>query len=85
MGWVGEGTKMKSTNQESRPLLMSLLFLGLGLLLLWAARYWINDPATAMGDAVFVSLLVLPILVYAIISAGSLTELRGPGGIGAIG
>lgn len=35
-----------------------------------------------MGDVVLVSLLVMPILIYAIIS-GSLTELRGPGGVGA--
>lgn len=65
---------------ELRPLLMSLVFVG--LVLLWAARYWMNDPATAMGDAVFVALLVMPILIYAIIS-GRLTEFRGPGGVGA--
>ena len=72
----------KITWGELSPLLMSLLFVGLGLVLLWAARYWINDPATAMGDAVFVALLVMPILIYAIIS-GRLTEFRGPGGLGA--
>jgi CBS domain-containing protein len=72
----------KITGDELRPLLMSLLFVGLGLVLLWAARYWINDPATAMGDAVFVALLVMPVLIYAIIS-GRLTEFRGPGGVGA--
>lgn len=64
-------------------MLLSLLLLGLGIILLWAVRYWINDPATAMGDAVFVSVLIMPILFYAIIS-GSLTELKGPGGVGAI-
>jgi CBS domain-containing protein len=73
---------MGRTKQQLGPLLMSVLFVVLGLLVLWAARYWINDPNTAMGDAVFVSLLVLPILIYAIIS-GSITELRGPGGVGA--
>ena len=62
--------------------LMSLLFVGLGLVLLWAARYWMNDPKTAMGDAVFVALLVMPILIYAIIS-GRLTGFTGPGGVGA--
>jgi len=35
-----------------------------------------------MGDAVFVALLIMPILIYAIIS-GRLTEFRGPGGVGA--
>jgi CBS domain-containing protein len=74
---------MKRTNKGQRPLLMSLLLLSLGIILLWAVRYWINDPATAMGDAVFVSVLIMPILFYAIIS-GNLTELRGPGGVGAI-
>jgi hypothetical protein len=82
---TGEGKEQKMEKRrwdELRPLLMSLLFVGLGIVLLWAARYWINDPATAMGDAVFVALLVMPILIYAIIS-GRLTELRGPGGVGA--
>lgn len=73
---------MERTKKQLGPLLMSVLFLVLGLLVLWAARYWINDPNSAMGDAVFVSLLVLPIVIYAIIS-GSITELRGPGGVGA--
>ena len=73
---------MQSAMRELRSLFMSILFLVLGLILLWAARHWINDPNAAMGDAVFVSLLVLPILIYAIIS-GSLTELKGPGGVGA--
>jgi hypothetical protein len=69
--------------EELRPLLMSLLFVGLGIVLLWAARFWINDPAsTAMGDAVFVALLIMPILIYAIIS-GRLTGFTGPGGVGA--
>jgi hypothetical protein len=73
---------LKKSGDDLRLLLMSLLFVCLGLVLLWAARYWMNDPATAMGDAVFVALLIMPILIYAIIS-GRLTELRGPGGLGA--
>jgi|SRR5919107_3884537 CBS domain-containing protein len=73
---------MERMKKQLGPLLMSVLFLVLGVLVLWAARYWINDPNSAMGDAVFVSLLVLPILIYAIIS-GSITELKGPGGVGA--
>lgn len=69
--------------KELRPLLFSLLFLGLGVFILWVANYLLQqDPATSMGDVVLVSLLVMPILIYAIIS-GSLTELRGPGGVGA--
>lgn len=64
-------------------MLFSLLFLGLGIFVLWVANYFLqHDPATSMGDVVLVSLLVMPILIYAIIS-GSLTELKGPGGVGA--
>jgi CBS domain-containing protein len=74
---------MDSTKKELRPLLLVLLFLGLGIFLVWAADYWINgDEVTTVGDAVLVSLLVMPILIYTIIS-GSLAELRGPGGLGA--
>jgi len=64
---------------------LSLVLLALGVLLFWGADRWINndrieiDPTTAIGDVVFVSLLIMPILIYAIIS-GSLTELKGPGG-----
>ncbi len=79
-----EETKMtEGVKKELRPLLFSLLFLGLGVFVLWVANYLLqHDPATSMGDVVFVSLLVMPILIYAIIS-GSLTELKGPGGVGA--
>lgn len=74
---------MDSTKKELRPLLLVLLFVGLGIFLVWAADYWINgDEVTTVGDAVLVSLLVMPILIYTIIS-GSLAELRGPGGLGA--
>jgi len=73
---------MDRKKSELKPLFMSLLFLVLGIVVLWATRSFISDPTAAMGDAVFVSLLVMPILIYAIIS-GSLTEIRGPGGVGA--
>jgi hypothetical protein len=70
----------EGVKKELRPLLFSLLFLGLGVFVLWVANYLLqHDPATSMGDVVLVSLLVMPILIYAIIS-GSLTELKGPGG-----
>ena len=73
----------EGVKKELRPLLFSLLFLGLGVFVLWVANYLLqHDPATSMGDVVLVSLLVMPILIYAIIS-GSLTELKGPGGVGA--
>ena len=69
--------------KELRPLLFSLLFLGLGVFVLWVANYLLQcDPATSIDDVVLVSLLVMPILIYAIIS-GSLTELKGPGWSGS--
>lgn len=81
---------MNGTKKERGPLLLSVLFVGVGiilLLLLWAATLllsWLfsSDPAKTVGDVVLVSVLVMPILIYAIIS-GSLKELRGPGGLGA--
>jgi hypothetical protein len=68
--------------QELRPLLLSLLFLVLGIFLLLAAKRWINDKPTVLGDAVLVSLVLMPILIYTITS-GKLKELKGPGGLGA--
>jgi hypothetical protein len=68
--------------------LLGLVSLGIILLLLlWVATLWVsgllgNEPAEGVGDIVLLSLLVMPILIYAIIS-GSLKELRGPGGVGA--
>jgi hypothetical protein len=50
-------------------------------LILLTVKYWINDRAATTGDAVLVALLVMPILVYTIIS-GRLQEFRGPGRMG---
>ena len=62
---------------------LSLLLLLLGLLVIWVVRYSFHEgqePATEpIGDTVLVFLLVLPILIYAIIS-GLLKEIKGPGG-----
>jgi CBS domain-containing protein len=55
---------------------------GLGLAILWAITSWINNKNTTVGDVVLAMLLVLPILIYALIS-GRLTELKGPGGVEA--
>lgn len=75
---VQEGVK-----NELRLLLLVLLFLALGGFLAWAADTVINDkePPT-VGDPLLVSLLVMPILIYTIIS-GTLQELKGPGGLEA--
>lgn len=65
---------------------LSLLLLALGILVIWVVRYWVNEgrdpPTEPVGDTVLVFLLVMPILIYAIIS-GILKEFRGPGGWGA--
>jgi hypothetical protein len=65
---------------------LSLLLLALGILVIWIVRYWVNEgrdpPTEPVGDTVLVFLLVMPILIYAIIS-GILKEFRGPGGWGA--
>jgi hypothetical protein len=57
------------------------------LLLLWIATlvvswYLGSDPVNAVGDVVLLSVLVMPILIYAIIS-DKLKVIRGPGGFGA--
>jgi hypothetical protein len=65
---------------------LSLLLLALGILVIWVVRYWVNEgrdpPTQPVGDTVLVFLLVMPILIYAIIS-GILKEFKGPGGWGA--
>jgi hypothetical protein len=81
---------INGTKKERGPLLLSVLFVSLGiilLLLLWIVTLWFtrqlgSDPANTVGDVVLVSVLVMPILIYAIVS-GSLKELRGLGGWGA--
>lgn len=65
---------------------LSLLLLALGVLVIWIVRYWVHEgrdpPTQPVGDTVLVFLLVMPILIYAIIS-GILKEFKGPGGWGA--
>ena len=81
---------MNGTKKERGPLLLSVIFVSVGiilLLLVWIATLLgsslLNSEApTAVGDVVLVSALVMPILIYAIFS-DRLKELRGPGGLGA--
>jgi len=68
----------KRDNQEIRAIVTSILFLALGFLVLWVAKSIMKIE----GDAVFISLLFIPILVYVIIS-GKIEELKGPGGLEA--
>jgi hypothetical protein len=70
-----------SANQgkkELRAILIAILFLALGLFVLWITKTLLNIE----GDLIFVSLLFVPIIVYAIYS-GKLEELKGPGGLEA--
>lgn len=64
--------------KEITAILISVLFLVLGFLTIWIARAVMDVE----GDAVFVSLLFVPILVYVIFS-GRLKEIRAPGGLEA--
>ena len=70
-------------NWKSRPggltaFLVSILFLALGFLTLWFTKTMLN----MQQDAVLVSILLIPILIYLILS-GQLKEIRGPGGLTA--
>jgi uncharacterized alkaline shock family protein YloU/CBS domain-containing protein len=67
---------------EVGPWIVPVLFVGLGVAILWTITSWVNDKNTTLGDVVLALLLVMPILIYALIS-GRLTELRGPGGVEA--
>jgi CBS domain-containing protein len=55
----------------------AVFFLGLGLFAAWGAK-----QIGIGSNAVYVSLVLVPVLIYAIVS-GRLTELTGPGGLGA--
>jgi CBS domain-containing protein len=67
-----------SEHKELKATGISLLFLILGLAVIWIAKSIINIE----GNAVYVSLLFIPVLVYVVIS-GRLKELKGPGGLEA--
>lgn len=64
--------------QEIRAIVSFILFLALGFLVLWIAK----SVMKIEGDAVFVALLFVPLLVYVILSR-KLEELKGPGGLEA--
>ena len=64
--------------KERTAVLVAIVFLGLGLVVLWITKTILNIE----GDVIFVSLLFVPIIVYAIYS-GKLEELKGPGGLEA--
>lgn len=55
---------------------LSLLFLATGFFVVWLTKGLLDVE----GDAVFVSLLLIPLVVYMVLS-GRLQELKGPGGL----
>jgi CBS domain-containing protein len=69
---------MRSLFQESIAILMSILLLALGFLAIWITKNVLKIEA----DAVFVSLLLIPIIIYMVFS-GRLKEIRAPGGLEA--
>jgi len=70
---------LKSWPQEMRAFGASIIFLLIGLLALLMAKFALKIDQ----DAVLVTILLVPVLIYLILS-GQLKEIRGPGGLGAI-
>jgi hypothetical protein len=68
----------KQENREGKAIIAALGFLLLGLVALWVTKSILEIE----GDMVYVALLFVPILIYAIYS-GKLEELKGPGGLEA--
>jgi hypothetical protein len=68
----------REDGQERRAIILSTIFLVVGLIVVWVAKEAIKLDA----DAVLVSLLILPVIVFMVLS-GKLEELKGPGGLEA--
>jgi hypothetical protein len=64
--------------KEVTGILIAILFLALGLLGVWG----MHKMELTAGDAVFVSLLLVPFITYVILT-GRVSELKGPGGLEA--
>jgi signal-transduction protein with cAMP-binding, CBS, and nucleotidyltransferase domain len=65
-------------DQEKRAILFAILFLAVGFVILWFAKAVLKIE----GEAILISLLLTPLLVYLILS-GKLEEFKGPGGLEA--
>lgn len=77
--WQGDDLIMSSLSaKEVKGLLVAILFLILGFLIIWVFKIM----SISVGDAVFVSVLLIPVLVYMIVS-GKLSEFKAPGGLEA--
>lgn len=70
--------ELSPERKEIKAIGISLLFLVFGFLVIWL----IKAVANIEGDAIFVALLLIPVIVYMVIS-GKLKELKGPGGLEA--
>ena len=75
-------TPSRTVLREAWAIGAAVVFLLLGIGVITAATRLMGVNTEGSGDALFVALLILPILVYALAS-GRLSELRGPGGVGA--
>lgn len=77
--WQGDDLMMSwLPAKEAKGLLIAILFLTLGFLIIWVFKIM----SISVGDAVFVSVLLIPVLVYMIVS-GKLSEFKAPGGLEA--
>ena len=65
-------------NGESKAILAAILFLLLGFVVVWVVKAVLKIE----GDIAYITLIFVPILIYAIYS-GKLEEFKGPGGIEA--
>ena len=72
------GNNSDQKNKEIKAIFISFLFLILGFVVVWLAKKLVNIE----GDAVYVTLIFIPVLVY-FISSGRLIEFKGPGGLEA--
>jgi len=68
--------KLKKNLFELQAIGVSALFLVLGFFVIWYTKKTVNID----GDAIYVSLLFFPVLVYLLVS-GKIKELKGPGGL----
>ena len=69
---------MPEKNDEIMAILVSILFLLLGFFAIWFSKMYLRIE----GDALFVSLLLVPVAIYLILS-GRLSEIKAPGGLEA--
>ncbi|HEY0073379.1 MAG TPA: CBS domain-containing protein [Abditibacteriaceae bacterium] len=75
---VDTPTPTSDEQKQHRAIIVSLLFLLTGFIVLWLTKTLIKIE----GEAVLISLLLIPAFVYVIVS-GRIKEFKGPGGFEA--